>query len=218
MRRFLIFMALLTINVVASYAAPVNGWYAHVFGGYASVSDNLHVTSAGVTYTQTAYKPGYNIGGSLGLQKNALRYAGDIFYLDANLKNFTADRTPQTNISGYSNAIVAMANIYYDFNDIVSNLQPFLGGGLGYAQTHTQLNSTGPSGVNQYSDSNNGFAYQVLLGMNLNVSKIYTINLGWRYVATTRASIPGKSFRPYLQAYPISLGFIYRFDSCNTSC
>lgn len=207
MRVFFISVFMLAANF-ATATTPTNGWYTSIFGGYAHPLDNINTSRAGPLLNNSSYHSGFDTGGNIGFKSNPMRYEGELTYLDANLKKFNVNGVNQTGIRGYSDAVLAMANIYYDFNGIAPSLQPFLGGGIGYGWVNAKLNSTGPFSIIQYTGSNNVFTYQATAGLTYNLAKNYALNLGYRYIATTNADQLGKSF----QANLANLGATYRFD------
>lgn len=201
--------ALFLITSVTNAAIPVNGLYSSLFGGYAYVPGNIN--TAGITHT--GYKGGYDVGGNIGFKGTPMRYEGELTYLDAGLKKFNLNNIEQTGASGYSDAFLAMANVYYDFNTATPTVQPFLGGGIGYARVHAKSNSTGPFGATQFTGSNNVFAYQATTGLIYNFAPNYAVNVGYRYIATKNVKSLGKSF----QASLANLGVVYRFDKAGAS-
>ena len=210
MRLALVSLALLATSV-ADAATPINGWYSSAFGGYTYLPNNINVTNTGLARSNSSYQGGYDAGGSIGYKSNPMRYEGELTYLDANLQKFNINGIPQTGVTGYSNAFIAMANVYYDFDNLVGSLQPYLGGGIGYAWIGGKFRSTGPTGSTQLTVSNTPFAYQATAGLIYNFAENYALSLGYRYVATVHADEFGKSF----QANLANLGVVYRFDGIN---
>jgi opacity protein-like surface antigen len=201
-------IALLTASLLAAgvtvAATPINGWYTSLFGGYNYLPNNINTALR----TNADYHAGFDAGGSIGYKSNPMRYEGELTYLDANLNKFKISGVDQTGVGGHSEAVLAMANIYYDFKGISAPIQPFIGGGIGYAWVNAKLYGTGPLASTAYTGSNNIFAYQATAGLTYNFAENYALNLGYRYVATTNADNLGKSF----QANLANLGAIYRFD------
>ena len=207
--RFTLYSAALLLSNIASAAIPINGMYSTIFGGYAYLPNNVNTTtSSGNVFSGTGYHPGFDAGGSLGYKSTPMRYEGELTYIQSNLNSFNVNGLPQTGANGYSNATLAMANVFYDFNNIMPAIQPFLGGGIGYGWVHANFDSTGPLGPNQYSGANSVFAYQASTGLTFNFTENYALNLGYRYIATTKPDQLGKPF----QANLANLGAIYRFD------
>ncbi|GGI80873.1 outer membrane protein [Legionella impletisoli] len=206
--RIALISAAIIANTAAGAATPIDGLYSSVFGGYTYIPNNISVTSQGLTRTDADYQSGFNAGGSIGFKSNPLRYEGQLTYLSANLNKFRVNGTEQTGVAGYSNAILAMANVYYDIPPILEPIQPFLGVGLGYAWVHAKLKSSGPGATTAYEGSNSVFAYQALGGLTYNFAENYALNLGYRYVGTERPDDLGKVFQAHL-AY---LEVVYRFN------
>jgi len=199
--------ALLATQIVSA-ATPIPGWYSSVFGGYAYLPNNISNTQIGQVRTNASYNGGYDAGGSIGFKSEPMRYEGELTYIHAKLDRFNINNIPQTHVAGYGQAVLAMANIYYDFPDMVAAVQPFLGVGLGYAWVDSQLNSEGPFTRTQFSASSSAVAYQATAGLTFNYSENYAFNVGYRYVATTRIHDLGKVF----QANLANVGVVYRFD------
>ena len=200
--------AALFASSIASAATPVDGWYTGVFGGYSYLPNNINITRHGVPRSDATYQSGYDAGGSIGFKSNPMRYEGEITYLDAKLNKFKLNHIQQTGVNGHSNAVLAMANIYYDFPNLLDTLQPFLGLGIGYSWVNAKLDSTGPLRATQFSGSNTIFTYQGMAGLAYNFSENYALNIGYRYISTVKVNALGKP----LQADLASLGVVYRFN------
>lgn len=200
--------AALFASSMVNAATPIDGWYTGVFGGYTYLPNNISITHDGLTRSNASYQSGYDAGGSIGYKSNPMRYEGEITYLYAHLKNFKLNRIQQNGVKGHGEALLAMANVYYDFPNLLYTLQPFLGFGIGYGWLNAKLNSTGPLIATQYSGTNTLFTYQAMAGLTYNFSENYALNLGYRYVSTSRANELGKRF----QANLASVGAVYRFD------
>jgi opacity protein-like surface antigen len=169
-------------------------------------------TNAGVTRSNSSYQSGFDAGGNLGFKSNPLRYEGELSYIKANINKFNINHIEQTDPSGYSNAVMGLANVYYDFLGFATaSIQPYLGAGIGYAFVQDKLSSTEPYGVNHFTGANSVFAYQATGGLTYNFAENYALNLGYRYLATTHVADLGQSF----QAHIANIGAVYRFDGNN---
>lgn len=204
--------ALISATLLASHlavaATPIDGLYSSVFGGYTYLPDNLSVTRFGLTRTNADYDHGFNAGGSFGYKSNPMRYEGQLTYLKADLDHFRVNGIAQTGVSGYTSAVLAMANVYYDIPPVLESIQPFLGIGLGYGWINTKLGSTGPLISTRYKGSNSVFGYQAIAGLSYNFAENYALNLAYRYVGTEKPSDLGKVF----QAHLATLEIVYRFN------
>lgn len=208
MMKISLFSTALLATTLAHATIPIDGWYSSVFGGYAYLPNNINSTINNLTRTDASYHNGFDAGGSIGYKSNPLRYEGELTYLNADLNAFRINSIAQTGLSGYSNSILGMANIYYDFPGITPSIEPYLGVGLGYAWVQAKLNSSGPTDATTFTGSNSVFAYQATAGLTYNFAENYALTLGYRYLATERADHLGKAF----QANLANVGAVYRFD------
>lgn len=205
--RFIFIFLMLFISALTQAATPINGWYASLFGGYAYLPGNVNFPS----FQDPSYEGGYDAGGNIGFKSTPMRYEGELTYLNANLKKFKYNNVAQTGVTGYSDAVLAMVNVYYDFPNLLNALQPNIGVGIGYGWVNAELNSTGPAVASHLSGSNSVFSYQAGAGITYNFAETYALNLGYRYVATTTVNNLGSMF----QAHLANLGVTYRFDGRN---
>jgi opacity protein-like surface antigen len=204
----ILFTSALLVSGIASAAAPIDGWYGGVFGGYAYLPNNLSTGKGGLIRNHAEYQSGYNAGGSFGYKSAPLRYEGELTYINADLERFRVNGTTQTGVTGFNQVGLAIANIYYDCPEIITTIEPFLGIGIGYAYVDGSFKSTGPSGITRFNQSNTVFAYQGTAGLTYNFAEAWALNIGYRYVATNRVHNFGKMF----QANLANVGAVYRFD------
>jgi opacity protein-like surface antigen len=210
MRITLLSAALLATGITFA-AAPIDGWYTSVFGGYTFVPDNVDNNALGYYINHSSFTSGYNAGGRIGYKSNPLRYEGEYTFINSSAKYFKINLIGQTGVSGYSQANLAMVNVYYDTPEMLPAITPFLGFGIGYAYVQDKLYSTGPSGNGYFTASNTSFAYQGTAGLTYNFAENYAASLAYRYVATSSSNNLGNVF----QAHIASVGAIYRFDIGN---
>jgi opacity protein-like surface antigen len=207
-----LFSAALLASSIATAATPVDGWYTSVFGGYTYLPDNINTSNYGILFNSSGYNGGYNAGGRIGYQSNPLRYELEYTYLHATAKHFDADIVFQDEVSGNASGNLFMANVYYDFPDMLPAISPYLGFGIGYAYLQAELSSPGPFvGGTYFKTTDNVFAYQGTAGITYNFSENYAVNLAYRYVATDRPEGFGRVF----QAHIANAGVVYHFDRGN---
>ncbi len=209
--RVALFSTALLATGIASAAVPINGWYSSLFGGYSDLSSNIHTTRLGQLRSNPSYNDTYNAGARVGFQSNPIRYELEYTYLNGNVTRFNVNNIRQTGVSGHLSGNLIMANLYYDFPELMDTISPFLGVGIGYAFLQASLNSTGPLAATFFKESGNSFAYQGTAGLTFNFSENYAINASYRYAATSSSDRFGKSF----QAQMGDVGVIYRFDCAN---
>lgn len=196
------------ISSLAIGAPAIDGWYTSVFGGYTGLLDNLSVTNFGLARGFASYEGGYNVGGRFGYQCNPLRFEGELTYLQADIESFRINSLPQIGVTGEAAAWFGMANLYYDFPDMVTAVRPFLGLGLGYGWVDGTFKSTGPLFTTSFDKSEYTVAFQATAGLTYNFSENYAVNAAYRYVGTDRLDNLGKMF----QANLATVGIIYRFN------
>ena len=206
--RILIFIAALLLSQALLAAAPIDGPYSQIFGGYAYIPNNISVTNWGVTRSNVNQLSGFNAGGNLGLKSNLMRYEGEFTYMQSNINKFNFNEIQQTGVNGYEQILLGLANVYYDWPVLSTTLQPFLGGGIGYAWVQAKLDSAGPFSATNFTGSNSAFAYQATGGLTYNFAENYALSLGYRYISTTRTPDLGHS----VQAHLANLGAVYRFN------
>jgi len=207
MRISLLTAAILTTSI-ANAATPVDGWYSQAFAGYTFIPENVSKTVGGLTRDNPSYRNGFNAGGRLGYKSNPLRYEGEFTYIQAYLKHFDVNSVRQTGASGSTYSAMLMANVYYDFPEMIPCVAPFLGVGLGYAHVQARLNGTGPARVTRFQADDTVFAYQGTAGFTYNFAENYAVNISYRFAATERPDKLGKVY----QAHIGSVGVIYRFN------
>lgn len=189
-------------------ATPINGWYSSLFGGANYLFDNVSVIKNNLARTDASYDLGYVAGARLGFQDNPIRYEGEFTYLNAEFKRFYVNNIRQRHTSGETNAVFGMANVYYDFPDMVRAISPFLGAGLGYGWVEGSFSSHNFFYSTYYRDSSSVFAYQATFGFTYNYEENYSLNIAYRYTGTNRVDALGKVF----QANLVTVGALYRFN------
>lgn len=204
------FLTILSTYTVHA-ATPIDGWYSSLYAGYTYIPNNINITPNRYHWSQAGYDSGYDVGWNIGYKSTPMRYEGELTYLNANLRKFSVNDIPQQYVTGYNNAFFGMANVYYDFTNLLNCLQPYLGIGIGYGWLNVNLNSSAPIAQLHYSGSNTIFTYQGMAGIIYNFSETYALNLGYRYLATTNANQFGDRF----SAQSLNLGVTYRFNGNN---
>lgn len=209
--RLLTLSAALLASGLSMAAAPIEGFYSSVFGGATWIFEPIRTFQNGLYWSNGQYNWGYHAGGRFGYQSNPLRYEAEVTYSTAQLKSFDLDTIEQTGVTGNSNATFAMANVYYDFPDMVPALAPFIGIGIGYAYVKNSFYSTGPLFnplLTQFTSANSAFAYQGTAGFTYNFCENYALNIAYRFTTTTELDNLGKTFQSNFG----TVGVIYRFD------
>ena len=148
------------------------------------------------------------MGGQLGYKSNPLRYEAEVTYINAVLTGFKLNNVRQTGVTGQTNEINVMANIYYDFTEMVPSVEPFIGAGIGYGLASTFIRSKGPNGHTKFEGSSSVFAYQGIAGFTYNFAENYAVYGAYRYIGTSNVHVLNKPFQAHLG----NVGVTYRFD------
>jgi opacity protein-like surface antigen len=216
--RIALFSATFLASSLSFAATAIDGLYGSVFGGYAYLPDNISRLRLDHYFDRASFGNGFNAGVRFGFQSNPLRYEGEYTYLYANALSFRSRHFPlipgswthHRHAQGSTSASLGMANIYYDFPEMVPCISPFLGVGLGYAWVQTTLTrrATLLFPRRHISESGSAFGYQGTAGFTFNFVESWALNLAYRYVGTTRVKDLGKVFQGHLA----SVGLVYRFN------
>lgn len=199
---------LLTLFTQAYAAVPIDGWYSALFGGYAYLPNNLSTFNSELYFSNSSYNSGYNVGGRFGYKSNPMRYEGELTYINADAAQFKVNNIRQTNITGFNSTTALMANVYYDFPELISTIEPFIGLGMGFAWVDTRLINQTAFNYIKFSGSDIVFAYQATAGLTYNFSEKFSLDVAYRYLGTSNVEYLGDNF----QANLITAGVTYRFD------
>lgn len=204
-----ILSSLLLASGIATAAAPIDGWYSNVFSAFAWYPGNVDIFAHNLHWNNVRYKWGYNVGGAIGFKSNPLRYEIQYTFTKSRNKSFTINNTNLPIFDGYTDASLGMANVYYDFPDMVYAVAPYLGAGIGYGYVTTILGGRNVLSQPFFLKQNEGaFAWQVTGGLTYNYMENIAVSVDYRYAATTRLHKLGKTF----QTNFAEVGVTYRFD------
>lgn len=206
--RFIIGFLTLVLSSISFAATPIDGLYMSIFGGVTYLPDNVDSYHNGYFRTNANYNSGWDSGGSIGFKGNHLRYEAEVTYLQAQINHFSLNGVRQIYNLGYSNAALAMANVYYDFCEIIPAFEPYLGAGIGYGWVRAKLNTPLLPRSDWWKGDDSVFAFQGKAGLTYNFAENYALFIEYRYVFTETGNNLGKHF----QAHMGNLGAVYRFE------
>ena len=178
---------------------PQPGGYLSVFLGASAPQDTSAAISEFNPVTskdaQVQFDPGLNIGGSAGYDFGFLRLEAEMSYKNGEISRVSEATfgTRYVNVDGHLSAFAMLVNGFFDLHN-ESPVTPYLGGGLGFAS----LNLSTTRGVDANSgalndhifseDNDNVFAYQAGVGLAVALNRRLSLDLGYRYFGTSRAS------------------------------
>jgi opacity protein-like surface antigen len=201
MKRKLVIIAALAMLAIpaAGSAAPARpGPYVAGFIG-ATVPLNQDVTTNDFRISDTfndrvRFDPGINVGGIGGFDFGFVRLEGELSYKHAEITS-VIDRDFGDTFGGIHGSVGAFAVMTNGFIDLHNDspVTPYLGGGIGFATLHLSDTSgilSGGTGtrVSLYdADDDTVFAYQAGAGLEIALNRRLSLDLGYRYFATSRA-------------------------------
>ena len=179
------------------------GYSAEIGARYASglrAGVEISITEADVD-THTGVTLG---GGDIG-ELDAASIAGSPDALGVSVADVVADGR------GDISTTAVFANVYYDFNR-AGSVQPYVGGGLGFADVDVKYS---PSGIGVIDDGETKFAYQVKAGLTWQVAEQWEVFGEYAYRATEDIEVNNDLFPGTLdienQQNLLSVGVRYRF-------
>ncbi len=202
------FITLAAIAVLAfpavSQATPIHpGPYVSGFiGGSALTNTDVTTTdfSTGGTFNERVrFDPSINIGGTGGFDFGVIRLEGELSYKHGEISSVTSHNAATgatsefVSTDGSLGALAMMANAFIDLHNY-SPITPYIGGGIGFAALHlsdtfgTNISATPITrGLVYDHDDDTVFAYQAGGGLEVALNRRLSLDLGYRYFATSKA-------------------------------
>jgi opacity protein-like surface antigen len=191
-------LAILAMPSICSAMPPRPGPYVSGFLG-ASFPLEMDVTSTQYGYGTKTYNdrlefdPSIYVGGSGGFDFGFLRIEGELSYKNWEMSSLT-EQTGQTrfaNVDGSVGAFAMMCNAFFDLRN-ASPVTPYIGGGVGVAtlylsDTYATETSTGYRTRVYESNDATVFAYQAGAGIEIALTKMLSLDIGYRYFGTAKA-------------------------------
>lgn len=200
MKKSLLVVALVTFAfpAICSATPPRLGPYVSGFAGISVLRDTDATTTdfaIPATFNERVeFDPGIYVGGTGGFDFGVIRLEGELSYKHGEMKTVTDqfDGTRFVNVDGSLGALAMMFNAFFDLHN-ASPVTPYLGGGAGFAVLHlsdTFATNTSTGGYGQlYQDDDDAvFAYQAGAGLEIALNQLLSLDLGYRYFGTSRAS------------------------------
>lgn len=222
--------ACLAISSTAMAFEPVQGWYGGIIGELSRPS-TLNFTTTVPPITTATGKLSYRIGGGagvlLGYRMEPWRFEGEILFnynnyskltlgnLELKRYNSSTSSTTPYSMKGKTYMIAGMLNAFYDLYQVQasqdSQIIPYIGLGIGFAQIHNKLEiyNYGTLLGTALSTSNSEGAVQVILGAQYFADDFTSVGLDYRYLTTKKVGNTNQRFN--INSLNLSLNFA--FDS-----
>lgn len=178
-------------------ARAAGHWYARADVSYNHLSDNGWPSPNGFVSTKSSNGEGLDValGRDLGpvWAGGAVRGEFEIKWKMNGIDSFTQNGDRLTGVTGHTRMLALMYNLYNDFMPD-STFDPYVGGGIGYANVHYgnyygfDANTGNGSSIDS---SDNEFAYQLFAGFKLRVSDSVAIDLAYNWFVLSNPKVRG---------------------------
>ncbi len=216
---------ILSLPAICFAMPPYPGPYVSGFIGMSALT-NTDATSTtfgpdATTFNdRVEFDPGINIGGAGGFDFGFLRMEGELSYKNGEMSNITEQisGTRFANVDGRLGALAMMFNAFVDLHNN-TRVTPYLGGGVGFASLHLSDTlgtdtTTGNRPRLYRSDDDTVFAYQAGAGLEIALTQMFSLDLGYRYFGTAKAKFNSHSSMTTelkLESHNASVGFRLKF-------
>jgi opacity protein-like surface antigen len=190
-------VAIAAVSLVSAQGASAGNYYVNVSGGANWLHDDSFFKTTAASDTTFSFdnntQVGFLLSAAVGMPLDnvlpGLRAEGEFAYRENDVRGFWSTSTLTGGDTGpldYQHSTYSiMANAWYDF--AVMGLNPYVGGGIGWA--HTNVDGTFVGKAGSLSESDGGFAWQLGAGLTFNVLPNTKINIGYRYFEGPDVSI-----------------------------
>ena len=158
-------------------------FYVGAEGGWTSLPDQT-IKVPGLFSTTLQFDSGFNAGMRLGYEWGPWRFEEEYSYRQNNARNnFSLFGVPINGISGNRHTNSIMTNVLYDFT-LGWPITPHVGFGIGAVEISDGVRL--PLIGQFINDSTWQFGYQGIAGIRYNLNPTLTLDLDYRYLATTQ--------------------------------
>lgn len=184
MKKYVVMLLLLVINFVTAQECAEN-----IVGPYVSLSSGGLFECC--NYGHSRINPGYYVGGSAGYKFcNSIRLEGEFSFQSYRWRPATLY---YSKVKDSVNVYTYMVNVYYDFDFLNFCLKPYLGMGIGYADTQWKAHKVCiyPSNYRpdfdayiirkSFKEHFDGLAWQAIAGIKYPICDNLDLGLEYRY-------------------------------------
>lgn len=220
MKRALVAIAILSTLAVPAISPAAPAYPGPYMSGFLGINVNSDTNAAGTDFffnkdfdDRVEFDPGISVGGTAGYDFGIVRLEGELSYKHAEIGAITdKDGFRFRNVDGNIGAGAMMFNGFFDLHNN-SRITPYLGGGIGFAGLH--LSDTTSLGVPLYGEADDTvFAYQLGAGVEIDLNRFSSLDIGYRYFVTDRATFDSDldiSTSLKFESHNATLGFRFKF-------
>src|SRR5262252_6645503 len=192
-------------------AASQAQFYIGAEGGWTGLPDRTD-NIIGVTSVTARFNAGFNAGVRGGWEWGPWRFEEEYSYRQNGARDLVGNNFTINGTSGNRHTNSIMTNVLYDFT-LGYPITPHIGFGVGAADVFDGLKFPGIGQL--FNNSSWQFAYQGIAGLRYNLNPSLTLDIDYRYFATTQPtlSIPNTPlhYRTGYQTNNFVASLIYRF-------
>lgn len=224
--RAIVMICVLSIASISAAAPEVPGPYLSVFIGSSIFQDatakNMDIQNSTPFDEEIRFDPGATFGGTGGFDFGFLRLEGELSYRGAGIDTIKSVTNSYgiRNVDGDLGVYAGMANVFVDLHND-SRFTPYLGGGIGFATLslsdtygYVLTGTTADYELLYLQNDDTVFAYQLGGGLDIALSKHFSLDLGYRYFRTDEAdfdSIYPISNSLHAETHNVMVGFKVKF-------
>lgn len=197
------------------------GPYVSGFLGVTMPKDSVILTEdVGVIDETVNFDAGINTGATGGYDFGIIRLEGELSYKHnemSGIKNNNIASDSYRNIDGKVGVLATMFNVFLDLSNDTP-VTPYFGGGIGAATIYLSDSYASINGAPRtlvYSESDDTvFAYQLGVGAEIALRPRYSLDIGYRYFATDKASFNNGLFLSNglkMESHNVAVGFRFKF-------
>ena len=212
------FLALLggcvAVTALSCGTAAQAQWYIGGEAGWSSLTD-ANDRSAGVPTLHKTFDDGYALGVRGGYQMGPWRFEEEYIYHNNGLGNITVGGVAVPGASGSRSSHAIMTNVLYDIN-LGWPLTPHIGAGIGAVDVVENAKAAGIGAL--ANDDSWQFGYQGIVGATYNINPALSVDLDYRYLATTDPSfhyasaLGGGTYHTSYATHNFLASLVYHFN------
>lgn len=196
------------------------GPYISGFLGVTIPKDSVVLTENGGIIDETVnFDAGINTGVTGGYDFGIVRLEGEISYKHNEMSSIKDNNNPTNSYRNVDGSVGVMATMFNAFLDLKNDspITPYFGGGIGFATIYlSETNATynGTRSIIYDKDDDTVFAYQVGTGVEIALRPRYSLDIGYRYFATDKASFKNSFFPTNglkMESHNVAVGFRFKF-------
>jgi len=171
------------------FAAATEGFFVDLKGALAYTPK---LKLSGPVPQNLTYDGEYVVGTQFGYKGGPMRYSVEFLYQDSSADRVTVSGSAiesdngEFSAGGRTRVYSALINVFYDFDNHEYPVVPYIGGGFGYANVDTGVDTV--NYINTIEGNSDTFSYQGIVGVSYVFTENFTAAIEYRYFGTGRVT------------------------------